>query len=231
MPDVHELTEETVAKLRAGLVEEGYIGPLRKTKVGFQTFVYRAVSYKEYLDIVDDLGRNPAATQQDLTDRMVLAGVVYPELTKEGLADLGMGVSYSLRDKIEMVSGTLADPLAHFLGDEDVSTYETWVDPTEDELENIKKLYGDDPFVQIRSTRLMGFSFLYRNLKGREYAEVAPTQEGEDVRERVLAKGILWPANTDWSMLPAFIPEALQQKIFALSGVQLEPDIEDDEEL
>jgi hypothetical protein len=227
MSDV--LTDERIADLKAQLAEAGYQGPVKKTKVGFQTFAYRAVTGGEYDRIMEHLSRDPNATQQDLSNWLVVTGVVFPQLTVDRLGELGLGVVHSLREKIELVSGVLAEPFAHFLGDEDLAVFEPW-----DELEDEAKAEVAEPFVKdtnvgVRATMIMGFAFIYRNLKGGEYRDLVGG-EG-DPRPKLLAKAVLWPKDVDWSTVPAFIPEAMEHKILALSGVDANPGIEDDEEL
>lgn len=205
--------------------EMGYEGPIRSTEVGGSDYIYRALLRRELQTIYREM---PEGTTEQEINAVIISNCVLPvpDLDSEGF-----GVANTLRDKIEILSGrAVPNPVLAYLNDTVLVTQAGWGEPTDEELAKILKVFEGDSAIQVRKTKVCNHVFVYRSIKGREYA-AAEAKGPDEMRGEILRVGVVWPQNPNWDEAPGWADQVIEEKIFRASGYDSEVTISGDIEL
>lgn len=223
-----KMTTEEAKKIADQLREAGYQGPVKKTTVGNDDFVIRALTKPEFDMLRSTLP--PTATRDDMS-RIIVDQCVFPQLDWD---QLGFAMITTLSNKVEWLSGRpFPDTIQAYLADVGVIADKGWAAPTKEDIEQIKSIYDDVPFTTVKLTVIGSYYFIYRSISKSEYDKCISLagDNFQKMREEVLKTGVLWPQTIDWDSVPGWTDETLEEKIYLASGYNSEVSITEDEDL
>lgn len=185
MPDI--LTKEIIDALK-----EKYPS-LYRIRLGSQDFVFRPITRREWLQIQDLIRRNPNMTPNDVDDRIVEYGLVWPEWTIVDFMNQPAGYTAQLSRYIQARSGFLVPGINEDMPGVEVLSENSaaWIPPDKEFIERLKaQRPGGLLLIRIRS-----MVFVVRPLNRAEWRAIAKEVENGnvDVDSAVFERAVIYP--------------------------------------
>jgi hypothetical protein len=206
------LTEEIIATLK----EANPNKPLYKKTLFNQDFVFTYLTREDYQQLNAWIADNPNLRLQDVEDKMVDYGLLWPTFTPQEWAMLPAGTVPTLAKHIQEKSYLdTGDGM-----DNKLVALETLVEaePGEELTQETKDKLKEIKSYPMKVVVVSGTSYVIRPMLRPEYYNLQKLPKEADGEVEGVKRCLVWPKKVDWDKVGAGVPTVLASEIMKLSG-------------